>query len=176
MIRKVLTVCLLVALCLTQMLPAFAETREGVILLEGMEETISETLYVSPQGFSFWYADEVLEASQGEEAGEYSATLVKTILSDDNMVLIVIGEEQAQSFADEHGIDLTAGAGLWDLYEEAVGSKVLFCVLIADCGHYLIAAGEYAQEAAEGNAKYFRRVLDSVVFAPDDPVQEAAAE
>ena len=48
MIRKVLTVCLLVALCLTQMLPAFAETREGVILLEGMEETISETLYVSP--------------------------------------------------------------------------------------------------------------------------------
>ena len=39
---------------------AAAETRERVIILEGQEETVTETLYASGLGFSFWYDADLL--------------------------------------------------------------------------------------------------------------------
>ena len=44
-----------------------------------------------------------------------------------------------------------------------------FCTLIAENGQYLRAVGQYYAEAAEGNAKFFQRVLDSVVFSTELP-------
>ena len=52
--KKVLTAVLLLAFCLALMMPgALAETRQSVIMLEGQEETIEETLFGSWWGFSF---------------------------------------------------------------------------------------------------------------------------
>jgi hypothetical protein len=38
---------------------ACAQTRESVIILEGMEEKITETLYESPDGFRLWYPEDM---------------------------------------------------------------------------------------------------------------------
>ena len=47
-------------------------------------------------------------------------------------------------------------------------SRISFSTLIAENGLFLRADGEYFLEAAEGTAKYFHHILDSVtLFAPE---------
>ena len=61
-----------------------AETRQGVIVLEGMEEAIEETQFESSQGFSFWYASEHLKADDGDIDG-LACVVVSALYSDDCM-------------------------------------------------------------------------------------------
>ena len=155
-------------LCLMLIIPAAAsETRQGVIMLEGMEEPIEETLFFSPLGFSFWYADGHLEARQGEAEG-LEGVVVSALLSDDCMVLSVIPEEEAQKYADKLGADIKKMSETsrvqMDVYREQENGAYSFLTLIAENGRYLSAAGKYSVEAAEGNAKYFQKVLESVVL------------
>ncbi len=162
--------CLL-ALCLLSVLPAaMAETREGVITLEGMEETIQETLYESPQGFSFWYANEGMKAYEGV-MDNIEGTVVAALYSDDYMILSMIGEEDAAEYAGVSNADIAKRSGSarvqMDIYNDLAYGRYCFLTLIAENGRYLCAVGEYSQEAAEGNAKYFQRVLDSVAFPSD---------
>ena len=141
--KKAMTGMMILMLCLMMILaPAAAETRKGTIYLEGMEETIEETLFESPEGFSLWYANDWLEADYGVE-DQIEGVVISTIYSDDYMVL-----SRVQT----------------DLFRELKDSRYSFCSLVAEDGHYLLAVGQYAEEAAEGNAKFFQRVLDSVVF------------
>ena len=70
---------LAVVFCLALVLPAAAsETRQGTIALEGMEEPIEETLFKSPLGFSFWYANDSLKA-YCEEAGGMEGAVVSAL-------------------------------------------------------------------------------------------------
>ena len=65
--RKKMTAWLSGMLCILMLFTsAAAETRQGVIALEGMEESIEETLFESDLGFSFWYPADRLEAYEGE--------------------------------------------------------------------------------------------------------------
>ena len=51
--------------------PALAETRDTVIYLEGEPEPVTETLYETPWGFSFWYDAELFTVDAGQsESGE----------------------------------------------------------------------------------------------------------
>ena len=166
--KNAVTGFLLMMLCLLLALPAAgAETREAVIALEGMEETIEETLFESPMGFSFWYANERLEAYQGE-ADHAEGVVVAALYSDDYMVLSVITQEEAVELTGQYGINFAeqpADTRLQtELYLEPADGQYTFCTVIAENGQYLRAAGQYALEAAEGNAKFFGRVLDSVAF------------
>ena len=166
------TVLLLAALCLLLILPgAAAETRQGVIFLEGMEEPVEETLFVSPQGFSFWYVNDRLEArSDAESPG---GVYVGSLYSDDRMILSAIPEEEAAEYARDSGrniVELAAGSRVqMDVYHVLENGRYRFLTLIGENGRYCCAIGDYAQEAAEGNARFLQRVLDSVAFGTGGP-------
>ena len=82
-------------LCLLLMVTcASGETRESVIWLEGMEETIIETKFESPEGFSFWYDADLMEADFAA-ADETESIRVSNIDSDDFMLLSLISQEEA---------------------------------------------------------------------------------
>ncbi len=168
--KNILTGALIAALCLLLLPAALGETREGVIYLEGMEEAIEETLFESPQGFSFWYAADRLEAYHGE-ADNIEGVVVVNPYADDYMVLSMIPREDAEEYTedwDESIVEMAAASRVqMDLYRELEDGRYYFLTLIAEDGHYFRAVGEYSQEAAEGVAKYFQRVLDSVAFTPD---------
>ena len=159
---------LAVVFCLALVLPAAAsETRQGTIALEGMEEPIEETLFKSPLGFSFWYANDSLKA-YCEEAGGMEGAVVSALWSDDSMVLSMISEEEAMRYIQDYGVNLeeqpAASHTQIDVYQNLENGMVHFLTLIAENGQYVRAAGTYSLEAAEGNAKYFQRVLDNIIF------------
>ena len=159
---------ILTMLCLLLLLPnAVAETREGVIYLEGMEETIEETLFESPDGFSFWYASDMLEADFGSK-DNYEGVIVCNLYSCDYMLLSVISEEDAAQYTvdlDEDIVEQSAESRIQaEVYCGLEDGTYNFLTLIAENGRYLRAIGSYSEEAAEGTAKYFQLVLDSVAF------------
>ncbi len=156
------------ALCLSLLLSAAAaETRQGTIALEGMEETIEETLFESPLGFSFWYANDSLKAYCGE-AGDIEGAVVSALWTDDSMVLSMISEDDAMAYIREYGVSIkeqpAAPRMQIDVYRDLENGVVHFLTLIAENGQYIRAAGAYSMESAEGNAKYFQRVLDNIIF------------
>ncbi len=166
---------LIAALCMLLIAPsALSETREGVIYLEGMEETIEETLFESPLGFSFWYASDVLEAYHGE-ADNIEGVVVASLYTDDYMVLSMISPEDAEEYTedyDESIVEQSAASRVqMDLYRELENGRYYFLTLIAENGRYFRAVGEYSQESSDGNAKYLQRVLDSVAFTPGYPLR-----
>ncbi len=158
----------LLALCLCLCVPsATAETRQGVIWLEGMEESIEETLFESPEGFSFWYAVDGFSADFGI-ADHTAGVVVTNIYSDDYMILSMISEEEAAELAGDIAEQSAAARVQADISEEMKNGKIHFCTLIGDHGKYLRVTGAYFPEAAEGTAKYFRHFLDSVAFVHPD--------
>ena len=169
--KKAASVLLSAALCLLLVFPAAAETRQGVIFLEGMEETVEEALFESPQGFSFWYAKDRLEAYY-EGAGSMDGVRVGALYADDSMVLSMIPEEDAAEYAQELGVNIRKQSASsrvqMDVYRELENGRYYFLTLIAEDGRYLRAVGDYSQEAAEGNAKFFQRVLDSVTWLSEE--------
>lgn len=155
-------------LCLLFLPPnAVAETRKGVIWLEGMEETIEETLFESPDGFSFWYASDMLEADFGSK-DDVEGIIVSNPYSYDYMLLYVISEEEAAQYAvdlDENIAEQSAVSRVQaEVYCELQDGTYNFLTLIAEDGRYLCAIGAYSEEAAEGTARYFQLVLDSLAF------------
>lgn len=138
-----------------------------MIYLEGEEEIIEETLFESPRGFTFWYASDRLEAYDGE-AENVAGVIVKALYSDDHLILSMISEEDAKEYCkglDENIVKLFPSyCSQVDVYRNAEDGTIRFLTLIGENGHYCRAVGEYSEEAAEGNAKFFQRVLDSVNF------------
>lgn len=173
--KKTATGIILAILCLLWALSAAgAETREGVIMLEGMEEPIEETRFESRQGFSFWYANERLEAYEGER-DNIEGVIVSALYSDDYMILSMIPQEDAEEYTEdleENIVEQAAAARvMMDVYRELEDGEYYFLTLIAENGQYFRAVGQYSQEAAEGNAKYFDRLLDNVAFASGCPLR-----
>ena len=154
-------VCLLALWC-----GASAETRQGVIALEGMEEPIEETLYESPQGFSFWYVRDGMKAYPGTMDG-LEGEIVEAVYTGDRMILSRISEADAAACAQAYGVTLPAQTGArvqTEVYQGLEGSTFRFLTMVADGGQYIEASGAYALEAAEGIGKYFARVVDSVAW------------
>ena len=166
--RKAMTVLVLWTLCLLLLTPAaLTETRQGIIALEGENETIEETLFDTTLGFSFWYPNDRLEAYQ-DVVYNIDGVYIGALYSDDYMILSMITEEDAVEYAedlDQSIVDLSnASRAQMDVYRELEDGTYYFLTLIGENGQYLSAMGEYSLEAAEGNAKFFQRVLDSVTF------------
>lgn len=164
-------------LCLLLMVTcASGETRESVIWLEGMEETIIETRFESPEGFSFWYDADLMEADFAA-AGETESIRVSNIDSDDFMLLSLISQEEADELIRDREVetaqDPETGRVTTEVYCVLENTTFHFLTLVSENGKVLRAEGVYSMEAAEGNAKYFRRILDSAVLAvPADPAAE----
>ena len=127
-------ICLILSLLLF-LSPALAETREGVIVLEGEEQDIEETLLESPMGFSFWYANEFFDAWTGE-MDYIEGVIIESLDSDDFMILSLIPEEDAEEYAEDLDEDI-----IWmsyesrvqaDIYRNLEDGRYYFLTLIAD--------------------------------------------
>ena len=176
-LMKTVKMIVIAALCVAILLiPALAETtREAVIALEGMEEPIVETLYTAPAGYSFWYVGELFEVlPPAEDAPE--DLVVSSRYSDDCMTLTALTEDEAralvEAYAAESGEDaaqlLSEPLTQIEIFWREEGTSYVFRTLIVANGRYVLADGQYAREAAEGNAKYFQRLVDTVSFeAPE---------
>ena len=92
-------------LCLLLMVTcASGETRESVIWLEGMEETIIETKFESPEGFSFWYDADLMEADLGT-VDETEGVIISSLYSDDFMFLSMISPEEADELIGDREVE-----------------------------------------------------------------------
>ena len=163
-------------LCLLLMVTcASGETRESVIWLEGMEETIIETKFESPEGFSFWYDADLMEAAF-ETVNDTERVMVSSIYSDDFMLLSLISQEEADELIRGREVETAqnpeTGRVTTEVHCELENTTFHFLTLVSENGKVLRAEGVYSMEAAEGNAKYFRRILDSAVLA--SPADQAA--
>lgn len=166
--KKRIAACITLAmLCLLLLPNVLAETRKGVIWLESMEETIEETLFESPEGFPFWYANEMLAADFGT-VNDVEGVIVRNPYLDDAMILSMISENEAAEYIqdlNESIIEQSAAARVQvDVYCEMENGSYNFLPLIAENGRYLRAVGAYSEEAAEGTARYFQNVLDSITL------------
>lgn len=180
--KSIFTGLLLAVLCLLLIVPAApAETREAVISLEGEEETYEETLFGSTYGFSFWYPTDGFEAYQGER-GNMEGVIVEAAYMDDNMILSVITQEDAEEYVEHLNMDIAAQSAvsrvMVDIYRELENGRFYFLTVIAEKGNYLRIVGEYSEESAEGNGKYMQKILESVSFSSDpsgDPASSGFA-
>ena len=153
-----LILCLLL-LCL----PSAAETRQSVIAREGMEETIEETLYESPEGISFWYPSDTLTVS-ADGAGRITVSAPETGAA---MTLMRMTEEEAAQYKDlldESRTEEDGNRVQADVSSEYSDGAFEFVTVLASGAEYLKASGAYPAEAADGVGKMFRRVLDSVTL------------
>ena len=133
-------VSLLLALFLLLSLSSgLSETRQGIIAREGQEEVIEETLFESWHGFSFWYAEDWLDANYDEKDG-IEGVVVETLYSDDFMVLSVIPEEDAVEYTEDLGVDIvdlsTGSRVQMDVYHDLEDGRYYFLTLIAENGRY----------------------------------------
>lgn len=169
---KKMTKLVLMILCLMMIVSgSVAETREGIIMLEGMEETVEETLFESAQGFSFWYVNDRVKAAYHED-DDIDGVVINALYSDDQMVISIISEEEIAKYAGNYPVnikELSQNSNLrLELYNVLKNGKYKFGTLIAEKGRYCLAYGSYSAEAAEGNAKFFQRILDSFRFLHPD--------
>ncbi|MBO5534745.1 MAG: hypothetical protein J6B53_04975 [Clostridia bacterium] len=154
----------LMLLCLLFLQSAAAETRQGVIVLEGMEEPIEETRFESEQGFSFWVAND--RFSVQEQTGPKAGTVIRSLYLDDSMTLMPCTPEEAEKCLTESGMALSEPRGQLELQSEYKNGAFHFITLVFDNGHFLTAEGTYSAESADGTSKYFKRILDSICFLP----------
>jgi len=166
-------------------MPAGAETREGVIWLEGEPEEIVETLYESALGFSFWYDADLLAVTESDE----SVTVRSRTLGDIIYMEIMPPE--------------TAGVLPWKYLELNAAPDTEYAYNIADSGaeihwfqkltsedgwfidgyyavdvdeSFAVASAHYPAEAEEGFGAYFRSLIWSIRFAGDALVRAGWAE
>ena len=147
--KKVLSIIIAILIMLMSFAMAEApeaaqpETRTAVIMLEGTEEEITETLYADEAGYSVWYQADLLKleaadgqahffaidsTAEGEEPG---------LLSSDSYLLIVPAEialEDANAFLMEAtgGFDPNA-ATIGEVFSETLENGVeLRCISVTE--------------------------------------------
>ena len=160
---------------------ASAETREGVIYLEGEPEPIVETLYESPLGFSFWYDAELLTVDEG--MSEDGASLIVQPVDSDLPVFleIMVPEDPSvfpEAFLGEAG-DAERSYGQTDESREIVwasgaapfnGSILLGWNVVDTGAGYVTVYTSCPWEAAEGYGKYLDRLICTISAAKARPV------
>lgn len=160
---KKTSLLVLMLLCLL-LQNAAAETRQGVLWIEGMEEPIEETLAESRNGFSFWFVSDRFSV-QGQTEPK-AGTVIRSLYLDDSMTLTPCTPEEAEKSLKRIGMDIPqpGTSGQLDLTSEFKNGAFHFVTLIYDNGRFLTADGTYSAESADGTSKYFKRIMESVRF------------
>ncbi len=174
---------LMIALMLLALLvsAACAETRQGVIYLEGEAEPITETLYETPWGCSFWYDADLLAVDDSRSESGDSLMLLPTESGDLPVYMEMMLPETLGTTAwnileenAEEGIEYES------LYTET-GTEILGFTKIADFndgiiqGFYAAASDDGEQvaifiscpmEAWEGWGHRLLHTLNTITFGP----------
>ena len=172
--RRYLCILLSLLMAFSTALSCTAETRETVIAREGMEETVTETLFESTDGYSVWYADEWLEAYEGEMGNMEGVIVCSKYVPDDGMIISEITEEDAVEYTEDFDEDIVelshTSRVVMDIYREQEDGRILFLSLVAENGRYVSVVGEYSLEAAEGTGRLLQNAMESITFGPGVPV------
>lgn len=160
---------------------ACAETRQGVIYLEGEPEPITETLYETAWGFSFWYDADLLAVDDSQSESGYSLMLFPRE-SGDLPVYMEIMLPEALGTTAWNVLEANAEEGIEyeSLYTET-GTEILGYTKPADFneaiiqGFYTAASADDKQvmvffscpmEAMEGWGHRLLHTLQTITFGP----------
>ena len=183
--KKAVSILLLIALLFVNGISQ-AQTREAVIFLEGMEEPVTETLYESALGFSFWYDAELMTVD--ESASEDGRSLIVFPTESDLPVYLelmmpeAVGMlpnkflEQNAAPGTEYYYDATeAGDEIMGFVQRAEFNDSLFTAYSVVCSDetFVAAYATYPLEAAEGFGSRFSRLLSTVSFTPEEEAVRA---
>ncbi len=174
--KKILAVILSVAMIMC--LSAAAEsavTREKIIMIEGTEEIIVETLYESPLGYLLWYPADWFAAAHEEECDLFDA-----IDEEANVGVSIANQEITPEYADESlnaevEIALANGAVMagdirqWQLESGAIikaaeliyGDDVNMIYYICVEDKVFCVACFYPVEAAEGFGRRIEQMIST---------------
>ncbi len=94
--KKILFIILSILLLSGMACAEEAQTRESIIIIEGYEETIVETLYESPQGFRIWYPADLFVVTH-EEGNDYFESDAEII----DVGLAIVDSQVSHEFVDE---------------------------------------------------------------------------
>ena len=159
---------------------AGAETRQGVIYLEGEPEPVTETLYETPWGFSFWYDADLLTVDTSQSESGYSLIIYPTDselpVYMEMMLPEAIGTDTWQYLEDNRGSDTECESYYTDTGTEILGyvQPAFFNADILQ-GYYAAASNEDDQvavsiscpmEAWEGWGTRLFHTLMTVTFGP----------
>ncbi len=174
--KRMLLFCLAAVLCLSS---ACAETRQRYIELEGDQEEITETLYESALGFSFWYDADRLTVDEGmSESGQ---SLILSPQDSDLPIYLEImlaGALDTESFnyldenaeADtEYEFDVTEAGGDITYFQkpfEYNPDLVTVFYTLEEGNDFAAAYACFPEEAAEGYGEVFLRLLSTLTFRP----------
>ncbi len=162
------------------------ETRTTVITLEGMEEEITETLYVSEDGYSIWYQSDMLNLDTNIGHAYFAPVNENTedgavdFTSDIYMVIvpIEIPYEDTDAFLLEAtgGFDPSVaviGEATAETLENGIEIKnvaviendIVYCYyLVTNAEMVLCITAAYPTEAAEGFGVRFHNTLRTIEF------------
>ena len=158
---------------------ACAETREGVVYLEGEAEPITETLYETHWGFSFWYDAELFTVNDSQS--ESGQSLMICPAESDLPVYLEIMTSNSVGIPAEKYLAVNGGEEEeMDEYPCEIGGKITGFEKFADFnekiiqGFYAVQAGdEWAaaylscpMEAMEGFGRRLSAILETVFFGP----------
>ena len=180
MMKRILAVALALLLLTAS---ACAETRTLTVIQEGQPEEVTETLYVSDLGFSFWYNAEMLTVSE-EEYDEGRSVLLEPIDCDTPVYLelmeyAVVGddylEDNTVETSEYEEQTTAAGALLYGVWLRGYG---VFSgnYLLTWQGETLGVATRWPDEMAEGYGFWLMRALHSVRFDAQPPLALCWAE
>ncbi len=160
---------------------ACAETRQGVVYLEGEAEPITETLYETPWGFSFWYDAEtfdVIETVNNNEvtniclsAKEGFAPASMDFMLPDSAMKTGLEYLQAMDGGipeSDYEQDRTEGGAALTGFAKADYSTMLSreYYVIADGDKWAPALIVCPMEAMEGLGRRLYGVLQTITFGP----------
>lgn len=177
-ILAILMACMLLCGAAMAETAAAGDTRASVILIEGMEEEITETLYVSEQGYSLWYDAERLLPTElyGHTCFAPDGMIEEPAIS----LLIVdaeINPEDGEAFLGEavggYGPEAEISNPSWETLENGITIGSISAVeegvvyrfyLIMDDVNVLCLTATYPQEAAEGYGARFDWLVRTIEF------------
>lgn len=175
----ILTACMLLCGAAMAETTSAADTRVSVILIEGTEEEITETLYESEQGYSLWYDAERLVPTElyGHTCFAPDATIEEPAIS----LLIVdtdINPEDGEAFLGEavggYGPEAEISEPAWETLENGITIGTISAVeegvvyrfyLVMDDVNVLCLTATYPLEAAEGFGVRFDHMVRTIEFS-----------
>ena len=162
------------------MCAACAETRQSVIYLEGEPEFITETLYETAWGFSFWYDADLLSVDDRQSESGYSLMLYPAASDLPVYMEFMLPDAIGTTAWELLRLNATEGVEYESAYTEA-GTEILGYTKPADFndeiiqGFYAAASGDDEQvaifiscpaEAWEGWGARLIHTLQTVSFGP----------
>jgi len=173
--KKIISMILMILLLSGMACAGEVQTRESIVMVEGCGETITETLYESPQGFRIWYPADLFTV-----AHEEGSDCFETIPGFADAGVAIADVQTTSEYVDErmnaevekalaNGAVIPVEAEEWQL-ENGISVKYAEIVYGDSCNplYYLYGKGRvfclscyYPLEAAEGIGARIQRMIST---------------